>query len=50
MEICSDGHEEIVYEGRKCPICELLAELNNTIEVQVNKIQELESEIEELKQ
>jgi len=29
MTLCSDGHEEVCYDGfrKKCPICELLAEI-----------------------
>lgn len=27
MELCSDGHEEICYEGRVCPVCEKLDEI-----------------------
>ncbi len=22
MELCSDGHEEVCYESKKCPVCE----------------------------
>lgn len=28
MEICSSGHEEIVYIGRSCPACDLLDEIS----------------------
>jgi hypothetical protein len=24
MNLCFDGHDEVCYEGRKCPCCELL--------------------------
>lgn len=27
MTICSDGHEEICFEGYKCPVCETIKEL-----------------------
>ena len=26
MNLCSDGHDEIVYEGRHCPACDLKQE------------------------
>ena len=26
MEICSSNHDEIVYDSRYCPLCELLEE------------------------
>jgi len=35
MELCSDNHQEICYEGRYCPACELL-----------DKIVELEKQTE----
>jgi len=27
MNLCCDGHEEVCFEGRKCPCCEVLAQL-----------------------
>jgi hypothetical protein len=24
MNICSNNHEEVAYESRKCPVCELI--------------------------
>ena len=41
MTICSDNHEEIVYEGRICPLCEE----RETLE---ERVKELEEEIAEL--
>lgn len=29
MNICFEGHEEIVYEGRNCPLCCALEEIND---------------------
>jgi hypothetical protein len=26
MNLCSDNHDEICYECKKCPMCELMAE------------------------
>lgn len=37
LNICSEKHEEICYEGRKCPVCNL-----------VEKIDLLEDEITDL--
>ena len=39
MNLCSDGHEEVCFEYRKCPACEAIKEGDD-------KIKELESEIE----
>ena len=27
MNLCSRGHEEVCYEGRNCPVCELIDEI-----------------------
>ena len=37
MNLCGDGHEEIVYDGRRCPLCTAVA-----------RIAELEKEVENL--
>lgn len=55
MNICSDDHEEIVHEGRNCPMCGAIEEIND-LEEQIAKeettndelratIKELEAEI-----
>lgn len=55
MNICSDDHEEIVHEGRNCPMCGVIEEIND-LEEQIAKeettndelratIKELEAEI-----
>jgi hypothetical protein len=28
MNICSNGHEEIVYECKNCPACDLLRDIS----------------------
>ena len=35
MNLCSDGHDEVCYEGRDCPMCllnGLIEELNIEVE------------------
>jgi len=27
MNLCSEGHDEVCYESKNCPVCELLAEI-----------------------
>ena len=49
MNICSADHEEIVHEGRRCPICELVGDLKNDLNNAQKRIIELEDEIESLK-
>ena len=45
MYLCSSGHEEIVHEGRKCPLCSANSEIQD-LEQAIN---ELKDEIAELK-
>ena len=48
MNLCSDGHEEVCYEGRRCPACDLKADLE-AVEEDLNKeIQNLTDEINSL--
>ena len=50
MTMCSDGHDEICYEGQgfnsSCPCCELLAE----IKLREKDIDELQEEVQSLKE
>lgn len=39
MNLCSDGHDEICFEGRHCPACSLIQE-----------IEKLEKEVDCLKE
>jgi peptidoglycan hydrolase CwlO-like protein len=58
MNLCSSGHDEVCYEGRSCPVCEvndnlsdkekdLEAEKENTKRLE-NKVDELEGKVSEL--
>ena len=38
MNLCDDGHEEVCFEGRNCPVCE-----------KIEEIRELEKQIDDLK-
>jgi predicted nuclease with TOPRIM domain len=46
MKLCNDGHEEICYEERNCPACELLKE-NEELE---KEIESLKDEIKSMKE
>lgn len=55
MELCSNGHDEICFTGRSCPLCDAQTEskdeigkLQNKIETLNNRIEDLESENQEL--
>jgi hypothetical protein len=41
LALCSSGHEEVCFESRKCPACEVSDELEA-------KIKELRKELDEL--
>lgn len=49
MEMCSDGHDEICHEDRKCPICILIdetkKEYEDEVEVLGKRIEELLDEL-----
>jgi hypothetical protein len=45
MNLCSDGHEEVCFEGRTCPACSLRDDLEKRIDKLTDDINSLESEI-----
>jgi hypothetical protein len=45
MNLCSDGHEEVCYEGRNCPACELKYDNKKLL----HEISTLETEIASLR-
>lgn len=47
MDICKSGHEEIIYEGWNCPVCEMIDKKDEEIEKLGDKINELETELKE---
>ena len=46
MNLCSDGHEEVCYEGRKCPVCVVVEQTK----ILGDKVEELEGIIAEKEQ
>jgi hypothetical protein len=46
MNLCSEGHDEICYEGRNCPLCEKIEEIKayeeqiDDLFVQIDKLKE----------
>jgi hypothetical protein len=44
MNLCNDGHDEVCYEGRDCPVCEHV----KTISDLEDKIYDLNEEIKKL--
>lgn len=48
MNLCESGHDEICFEGRKCPLCEEVersAKLEDEISDLKDQIAELEKEV-----
>lgn len=43
MNLCADDHDEVCFDGRKCPACELKMQINNLEDA----IEELNKTIEE---
>lgn len=50
MNLCSDNHDEISFEGRNCPACEIISDKDSKISDLEDTILNLKSEIEELKE
>ena len=46
MNLCSDGHNEVCFEGRNCPVCEAQAEAAGKIEALKREIATLENKLE----
>lgn len=46
MDLCSNTHQEICYEGRKCPACEVVLERDKALEL----VQQLREEVAGLSQ
>ena len=42
MELCVDNHQEICYEGRLCPLCDIREDLKGEISDLEKKISEME--------
>jgi len=48
MNLCNHGHDEVCFEGRNCPVCEMETDKNSEISKLEDKISELENQIGEL--
>lgn len=48
MNLCSDGHEEVCFDARKCPVCEIISEKDGKIDELDNEIVELKAEVKDL--
>lgn len=57
ITLCSDGHDEVAFEGSRCPLCDMRSDLQAEITDLQNEtssleriIEERDSQIEELEQ
>jgi hypothetical protein len=48
MNLCSDGHEEVCYEARTCPACDIKEAMGNDINDRDAEIKDLKDQIEDL--
>lgn len=52
MNLCSDEHDEVCYEGRYCPACSVRDEMEREKDLQIDELKtrigELESEVAQL--
>jgi len=46
MNLCSEGHEEVCYEGRICPACDLKEDYESKIEELQDDLKEREEQNE----
>jgi TolA-binding protein len=47
MELCSNGHDEICFTSRSCPLCDAQTESKDEIGKLQNKIETLENQVED---
>ena len=48
MNLCSEGHDEVCYEGRSCPACDLRSDLESQIKDLNNELDQERGYIEHL--
>lgn len=48
MEVCSSGHEEIVHDEYRCPLCTALADIKRMERDHANEIRDLKEQIDDL--
>lgn len=48
MNLCDAGHDEVCYEGRKCPVCTVKEELEAQLAQVQDELASAKLEIEEL--
>lgn len=41
MNLCDDGHEEVCYDSRHCPVCEIIKDNKDLTERLTDELKEL---------
>lgn len=49
INLCGDDHDEICYEGNRCPLCEMRTELERKIIALEGDVEALKEENKELR-
>lgn len=50
MNLCETGHDEVCFEGKRCPVCQLIKEKDAAYEKLVGERDDLLDQIHELKE
>lgn len=53
LRLCDDGHDEVCYQGKDCPVCALLAEvkeLKSNEQENLDQIDDLKIEASDLRE
>lgn len=45
MNLCDDGHEEVCFDGRHCPVCEIIKDYECTLEGFKDEIKDLTQQL-----
>ena len=48
MNLCSNGHDEVCFDGFDCPVCQMEADKESAIDILNDKILDLENTIFDL--
>lgn len=48
MNLCNEGHEEVCFEGRKCPACSAMEQLQDMVDSLNDDVAKLEKMIIDL--
>ena len=49
MDICSNNHYEVCFEGNRCPCCEIIKDKKVEVEDLLGRIGYLQGEMEDLR-